>query len=59
MTFVPATAASASRSSGQIKLHGPEGFAGMRKAGRVAAACLDMVAAQCRCPASRQPSSTR
>jgi methionyl aminopeptidase len=45
MTFVPATAASASRTSGQIKLHGPEGFAGMRKAGRIAASCLDMLAA--------------
>ena len=26
-----------------IKLHGPEGFEGMRKAGRVAAGCLDML----------------
>ncbi len=26
---------------GDIKIHGPEGFVGMRKAGRVAAACLD------------------
>jgi methionyl aminopeptidase len=43
MTFVPATATTASRTSGQIKLHGPEGFAGMRKAGRVAAECLDML----------------
>lgn len=30
--------------TGQIKLHGPEGFEGMRKAGRLAAACLDMLA---------------
>ncbi len=30
--------------TGQIKLHGAEGFAGMRKAGQVAAACLDMLA---------------
>jgi len=29
---------------GAIKLHGPEGFAGMRKAGNVAARCLDMLA---------------
>ena len=28
---------------GSIKLHGPEAFAGMRKAGQVAAACLDML----------------
>jgi methionyl aminopeptidase len=26
-----------------IKVHGPEGFEGMRKAGRIAAACLDML----------------
>jgi methionyl aminopeptidase len=29
---------------GVIKLHGPEGFAGMRKAGRLAAEILDAVA---------------
>ncbi len=29
--------------TGQIKLHGPEGFAGMRAAGKLAAACLDML----------------
>jgi len=29
---------------GSIKLHGPEGFAGMRKAGQLAARCLDMLA---------------
>ena len=28
---------------GSIKLHGPEGFAGMRKAGRLAAECLDIL----------------
>ena len=28
----------------KIKLHGPDGFAGMRKAGRLAAECLDMLA---------------
>ena len=28
---------------GAIKLHGPEGFAGMRKAGQLAARCLDML----------------
>lgn len=30
---------------GRIKLHGEEGFAGMRKAGRIAAGVLDMLAA--------------
>ncbi len=44
MTYVPASV-NESRSSATIKLHGPEAFAGMRKAGRVAAACLDMIAA--------------
>lgn len=29
--------------TGKIKLHGPEAFAGMRKAGQLAAACLDML----------------
>jgi methionyl aminopeptidase len=29
--------------TGHIKIHGPEGFAGMRAAGRVAAECLDML----------------
>ena len=28
---------------GAIKLHGPDGFEGMRKAGKLAAACLDML----------------
>ena len=31
------------RNTGDIKLYGPEGFEGMRKAGQVAAACLDML----------------
>jgi methionyl aminopeptidase len=29
--------------TGQIKIHGPEAFEGMRKAGRLAAECLDML----------------
>ena len=29
------------RKTGQIKLHGASGFAGMRKAGRLVARCLD------------------
>ena len=32
------------RTPGAIKLHGPEGFAGMHKAGRLTAECLDMLA---------------
>jgi len=35
--------APATRNTGQIKLHGAEGFAGMRAAGKLAAACLDML----------------
>ncbi|MCA0320439.1 MAG: type I methionyl aminopeptidase [Proteobacteria bacterium] len=31
------------RKNGQIKLYGPEAFAGMRKAGRLVAECLDML----------------
>src|ERR1700739_389692 len=31
------------RKTGQIKIHGPDAFAGMRKAGRLAAECLDML----------------
>jgi methionyl aminopeptidase len=31
------------RKNGQIKLHGPEAFEGMRKAGRLVAECLDML----------------
>ncbi len=30
----------------EIKRHGPEGFAGMRRAGRLAAECLDMLVAE-------------
>ena len=33
------------RNTGQIKLHGPEGFAGMRAASQLTARCLDEVAA--------------
>jgi methionyl aminopeptidase len=31
------------RATNEIKLHGPEAFAGMRKSGQVSAACLDML----------------
>ena len=40
MTYVEATDA-ALRKTGQIKLHGPAAFAGMRKAGALVAQCLD------------------
>jgi methionyl aminopeptidase len=43
MTYVEATSAP-QRKTGQIKLYGPDAFAGMRKAGRLAAECLDMLA---------------
>ncbi|MBN8966426.1 MAG: M24 family metallopeptidase, partial [Rhizobiales bacterium] len=42
MTYVEAVA-SPLRKTGQIKLHGKEAFAGMRKAGQLAAQCLDML----------------
>ncbi|MBU6372581.1 MAG: type I methionyl aminopeptidase [Alphaproteobacteria bacterium] len=32
-----------SRNTGHVKLYGPEAFAGMRRAGRLAAECLDMI----------------
>ena len=43
MTYVEAAAAPL-RKTGQIKLHGKEAFEGMRKAGRLVAQCLDMLA---------------
>ena len=43
MNYIDANDAQAFR-DGAIKLHNAEGFAGMRKAGRVAAACLDHLA---------------
>ena len=42
MTFVDAALAP-SRKTGQIKLHGPDAFAAMRKAGRLAAQALDLL----------------
>ncbi len=42
MTFVEASLA-AGRKTGQIKLHGPADFEGMRKAGRLTAEALDML----------------
>jgi methionyl aminopeptidase len=40
MSYVEATDTSL-RKTGQIKLHGPSAFAGMRKAGALVAKCLD------------------
>ncbi len=37
------TAPQPARTAGVVKIHGPEAFAGMRAAGQVAAACLDML----------------
>ncbi len=45
MSYVDATAAPL-RKTGQIKLHGPQAFEGMRKAGRLVADCLDLLAAE-------------
>ena len=43
MNYVEATETSL-RKTGQIKLHGPQAFAGMRKAGALVARCLDELA---------------
>jgi methionyl aminopeptidase len=43
MNYVDAAVAPL-RKTGQIKIHGPAAFEGMRKAGRLAAECLDMLA---------------
>ncbi len=42
--YVSATADTRPSRDGTIKLHGPEGFVGMRKAGQLAAEILDMIA---------------
>src|SRR5450432_663488 len=42
MSYVDAALAP-QRKTGQIKLHGPGAFAGMRKAGQLVAECLDML----------------
>ncbi len=47
MTYVDAAVAPL-RKTGQIKLHGPSAFEGMRKAGALVAQCLDMLAAHVR-----------
>src|SRR5919204_84604 len=45
MTYVDAALAPL-RKTGQIKVYGPEAFAGMRKAGRLVAECLGMLTAE-------------
>ena len=45
MTYVDAALAPL-RKTGQIKIHGPAAFAGMRKAGALAAECLDILAGE-------------
>jgi methionyl aminopeptidase len=47
MSYVDAALAP-QRKTGQIKLHGPAAFEGMRKAGQLAAECLDMLSPQVR-----------
>ena len=47
MNYVDAATAPL-RKTGQIKLHGQEAFAGMRKAGRLVAECLDMLVPEIR-----------
>jgi methionyl aminopeptidase len=47
MSYVDAKTAPP-RKTGQIKLHGPEAFAGMRKAGQLVAKCLDMLIGEVR-----------
>jgi methionyl aminopeptidase len=43
MTPGPGQASGATARSGQIKIHGPDAFAGMRRAGALAAATLDFI----------------
>jgi len=43
MTFIESRLAPIGRKNGQIKLHGPEDFAAMRRAGRLTAQALDML----------------
>jgi len=53
MTYVEAASAPL-RKTGQIKIHGPAAFEGMRKAGRLAAECLDMLVGEIRPGASTE-----
>lgn len=42
VTYIDATTAP-KKNTGQVRLYGPEGFEGMRKAGRLTATCLDLL----------------
>jgi methionyl aminopeptidase len=53
MSYVDAALAP-QRKTGQIKLHGPGAFEGMRKAGRLVAECLDMLAGEVKPGASTE-----
>jgi methionyl aminopeptidase len=53
MSYVDAVLAP-QRKTGQIKLHGPQAFEGMRRAGRLAAECLDMLSGEVRPGASTE-----
>src|SRR5437660_8349563 len=47
MSYVDAALAP-QRKTGQVKIHGPAAFESMRRAGRLAAECLDMLTAEIR-----------
>jgi methionyl aminopeptidase len=53
MSYIDAALAP-QRKTGQIKLHGPAAFEGMRRAGRLAAECLDMLTDEIRPGVSTQ-----
>ena len=57
MSYVDAALAP-QRKTGQIKLHGPAAFAGMRKAGRLVAECLDMLTDEVQARRDRPSRST-
>ena len=57
MNYVDAAVAPL-RKTGQIKIHGPAAFEGMRKAGRLAAECLDMLTDEIQPRRSRPSGST-
>ena len=43
MSYIEAAEAP-DRNTGRVRLYGPDAFEGMRRAGRLAASCLDMIA---------------
>jgi methionyl aminopeptidase len=43
MSYIETRDTSLTRATGAVKLHGPEAFEGMRRAGQLAASCLDML----------------